>query len=64
MTKNTYSPGQKAPASAQYGIIGPRGGATGQERTVVRGEPLPPTPTPGQKFIIADRTKNNAGRGS
>lgn len=56
-------PGNTAPASAQYEIVGPRGGHTGQERTVTRGEPLPPTPRAGQGYIIADRTKNKAGRG-
>ena len=35
-------PGQTAPTSGQYQIEGPRGGK-GPERTVVRGEPLPPT---------------------
>ena len=55
-------PGTTAPASAQYEIRGPRGGHTGEERTVVRGEPLPPTPKAGQKFTIADRTKNDSGR--
>ncbi len=34
-------PGQTAPKSGQYEIVGPRGGRTGEERTVVRGEPLP-----------------------
>ena len=56
-------PGEKAPASGQYEIIGPRGGKTGKERTVVRGEPLPPTPGPGQGYRIADRTKNKSGHG-
>jgi hypothetical protein len=56
-------PGEKAPASGQYEIVGPRGGRTGEERTVTRGEPLPPTPQSGQTYRIADRTKNNAGRG-
>ena len=56
-------PGQPAPASGQYEIVGPRGGRTGQERTVTRREPLPPTPKPGQTYRIADRTRNNAGRG-
>lgn len=54
-------PGSKAPASGQYEIIGSRGGHTGTERTVVRGEPLPPTPKQGQGYVIADRTKNGAG---
>lgn len=59
----SYRPGQKAPASGQYGIVGPRGGKTGQERTVVKGEPLPPTPEKGQGYRMADRTKNKSGRG-
>lgn len=56
-------PGEKAPASAQYEIVGPRGGHTGAERTVTKGETLPPTPKPGQGYRIADRTRNGAGRG-
>jgi hypothetical protein len=59
----TYKPGQTAPASGQYGIVGARGGKTTVERTVVRGEPLPPTPRPGQTYRIADRTHNKSGRG-
>jgi hypothetical protein len=50
-------PGQRAPQSGQYEIIGPRGGRTGAERTVVQGEPLPPTPRPQQQYIIVDPTK-------
>lgn len=56
------TPGTRAPVSAQYEIIGPRGGRTGEERTVVRGTPLPPTPTSGQTYRIADRTNNGAGK--
>lgn len=58
-----YRPGQKAPASGQYGIVGPRGGQTGKERTVVKGEPLPPTPQKGQNYRLVDPTKNKSGRG-
>jgi len=57
MTK-TYKPGQEAPRSGQYEIVGPRGGHTGKERTVTRGEPLPPTRAPGEKFILVDPTKH------
>ncbi|MBN7379735.1 hypothetical protein [Mycobacteroides abscessus] len=56
-------PGEKAPASGQYAIRGPRGGDTGEERTSVRNEPLPPTPKPGQTYDLVDRTRNGAGRG-
>lgn len=59
----SLTPGQKAPASAQYEIRGPRGGSTGTERTVVKDKSLPPTPKPGQTYQIADRSKNGAGRG-
>jgi hypothetical protein len=37
-------PGQKAPASGIYEAVGPRGGRTGEQIDIVRGEPLPPTP--------------------
>ncbi|GHG61534.1 hypothetical protein GCM10010919_06090 [Alishewanella longhuensis] len=56
-------PGQGAPRSGQYEIVGPRGGRTGEERTIVRGEPMPPTPTSGQGYILVDPTKNGSGRG-
>jgi len=61
MTK-TYKPGESAPRSGQYGIVGPRGGDTGSERTVVRGETMPPTPKSGQTYRLVDPTKNGAGR--
>jgi hypothetical protein len=44
--------GHAGRASGEYEIIGPRGGDTGKERTVVRGEPLPPTPKPGMGYSI------------
>lgn len=61
MTK-PMKPGQTAPRSGQYEIVGPRGGGTGKERTVVRGEPLPPTVKPGQGYRLVDATKNKSGR--
>ncbi len=64
MSKKIYKPGQIAPASAQMEIIGPRGGKTNQERTSIQGKRLPPTPKKNQHYQIADRTKNNAGKGN
>ena len=58
MAKKTYSPGETAPWSGQYEIIGPRGGRTGKERTIVKDEPMPPTPQKGQKFTLVDPTKH------
>jgi len=51
-------PGETAPRSGQYEIIGSRGGRTGKERTVTKGEPMPPTPSKGQKYEIVDPTKH------
>lgn len=59
----TQKPGELASRSGQYEIIGPRGGRTGAERTVTRGERLPPTPKAGQGYVLTDATKNGAGRG-
>jgi len=56
MSKN-LKPGQEAPFSGQYEMIGPRGGKTGTERTVVKGEPLPPTLGKGMQYNLVDRTK-------
>ena len=63
MTKR-YKPGEKAPRSGQYAIVGPRGGRSGTERTVVRGEPLPPPPQKGQQYELADPTKHKTPRRS
>jgi hypothetical protein len=51
--------GQEAPFSGQYEMIGPRGGLTGVERTVVKGEPLPPTLSAGQRYRLVDKTRTN-----
>lgn len=53
-----FKPGQKSPRSGQYEIVGSRGGRTGVERTVVKGEPFPPTESKGQTFKLADATKH------
>lgn len=53
MSKTKYRPGQIAPRSGQY--VNNR---TRREVTVVRGEPLPPTPKPGQTYTLADPTKH------
>lgn len=58
-----FKPGQKAPASGQVEIRGPRGGGVGgPERTVTKGEPMPPTPEPGQTYVYVDLSNNGAGK--
>lgn len=61
MTKTRlYKPGQTAPISGQYQIVGPRGGNQGgMERTIVKGEPLPPTPKRNQRYILVDQTRTS-----
>lgn len=56
-------PGEKAPHSGQYQKVGPRGGK-GDEVTVTKGEPLPPTPSKGTTYNLVDPTKNKSGKGS
>jgi len=51
-------PGNIAKTSGQYAIIGQRGAKTGVERTVTKGEPLPPTPSKGQSYKLVDKTKH------
>lgn len=63
MANKPLKSGQPAPASAQYEVIGPRGGRTGFEVTAPKGRTLPPTPKPGQSYIPVDRTRNKSGRG-
>ncbi len=53
----SFKPGQPAPKSGQYQIIGPKGGK-GPERTVTKGEPMPPTPKKGSEYILVDPTKH------
>lgn len=57
-----HKPGEKAPVSGQYGIVGPRGAKTGTEVTVAKGETLPPTPQPGQSFVLVDKTKHKSDK--
>jgi len=58
MKSKIFKSGQTAKNSGQYEIIGSHGGRTGKERTVTRGEPLPPTPKAGQRYILVDPTKH------
>ena len=59
---SVHKPREKGPDSGQYGIVGPRGGKTGVEVTVSKGETLPPTPKPGQGFVLVDKTKHKGDR--
>ena len=56
-----FKPGEKAPLSGQYRQRGPRGGK-GKEVTVVKGEPLPPTPKRKMTYDLVDPTDNKSGR--
>jgi hypothetical protein len=62
--KKTFKPGTPSPVSGQFEIVGPRGGRTHEERTSVRGKPLPPTPEPGQVYVVVDPTRNGSGKPS
>lgn len=53
--KTNLSPGTEARISAQY-----RNRVTRAEVTVTKGEPLPPTPKPGQNYDLVDKTKHRS----
>ena len=57
MSADFFKSGEKALTSGQYEMVGPRGGRTGVERTVVKNEPLPPTLESGQRYVLVDKTK-------
>lgn len=46
-------PGTPAPKSGQY-----RNSGTKTEVTSVKSKPLPPTPKPGQDYVLVDPTKH------
>ena len=58
MSQKLYKPGEKAPRSGQYVVTGPRGGSRGREVTAVKGERLPPTQKPGERYRLVDPTKH------
>ena len=51
--KKYFKPGEKAEVSGQY-----KNAKTKKEVTVTSGEPLPPTPKKGQKYILVDPTNH------
>ncbi|MBB5407939.1 hypothetical protein HDG34_001871 [Paraburkholderia sp. HC6.4b] len=59
---SNFKPGAIAQRSGEYGIKGPQGGDTGQERTVVKGERFPPTPKPKQTYQLNRPAHNGAGK--
>jgi len=58
----SFKPGQIAERSGLYRQIGPRGGL-GNQVTVVRGEPLPPTPKPDMTYTLERPADNKSGKG-
>lgn len=63
MAKRIFKPGMISPFSGEAKVIGPRGGKTGHEVTVDRGEKFPPTPEKNQKYEVSRRAHNKAGHG-
>ena len=59
MSAAIYRPGENCPVSGQYAVVRiATGTRVGTERTVVRGEPFPPTPSAGQGFVLVDATRH------
>jgi hypothetical protein len=62
MEEKDHKPGEIAPRSGEWGITGPRGGKTGEERTVAKGETFPPTPKPNQTYRMVRPARNKSGK--
>ena len=58
MTQKKYSPGETVPESGLYEPVAPNGRPAGHEVTCVEGEPFPPTPKPGYKYVIRQPAKH------
>lgn len=58
MQKRAFHSGERADISGQYGLYDEEGKNTGLEVTVVKGEPLPPTPKPHMTYKLTDPTKH------
>ncbi len=50
-----HKSGQVCQKSGQY-----KNTKTGYEVTVTEGEPFPPTPKPGQNYVLVDKTKHKS----
>ena len=57
MKTQPIAPGSIAKKAGIYGLVGPRGGLQGPQVTIPKGHRVPPTPKPGQQFILVDATK-------
>lgn len=57
-TLTIYKPGQTVPVSGQYEIYWLNGTRTYKERTLVKGEPFPPTPASAQGYVLKDATRH------
>lgn len=51
--RKTFKPGELAPESAIYDMVGRRGGRTGEQKVSTRDKLLPPTDKPGQGYVVA-----------
>jgi hypothetical protein len=47
-------PGQRAPRSGIYDMVGPRGRRTGEQVVSTHNKPLPPTEKPGQGYRLVE----------
>ena len=58
MSDDNLKPGEKAPKSGQYEVIGSDGEDQKREITYVKGNPLPPAQEAGTHYELVDETKH------
>jgi hypothetical protein len=55
-TTTYYRPGETVPTSGIYAEVKSDGSRTGRKVTCVKGEPFPPTQSPGVAYVLHQRT--------
>ena len=58
MSNKILKPGQTVKTSGQYVQVGPRGGVSRTESTLVQGKTTPPTSKPNSTYYLVDKTKH------
>lgn len=62
--KTTVGIGATVPRSGQYYLAGPRGGRIGKDEiNLTKGNTAPPNKHGATNYVLADPTKNGAGKG-
>ena len=55
-----YKPGEVAPRSGEYELVGPRGGKTGETVTLSKNDRFPPSNKAGQVYEMLEKNSSKS----